>query len=141
MTETVSKAMGKCVAPPCMRAQKVWFISSLRWTSTELCVHDREAVVALHVIHFGYAQHGGENFRRDFHRTGLGRSARRRLRRGGGRGGVEGHIALDFFERLMNVPVKHSDRSEAFQVTQRLFGVLRAPTPLGINGPQRHMGK
>src|SRR6266567_1806123 len=115
MTDTISKAMGKCVAPPCMRAQKVGFISSLRWTSTELCVHDREAVGALHVTHLGYAQHAGKNFRRDLHRAGLGCRAGRRLRKSRGCCGVKGHIALDLFERLVNVAVKYRDRTEPFQ--------------------------
>ena len=70
-------------------------------SSTELCVHDRKAVGALDVVHFGYAQHGGKNFRRNFHRAGLGRGAGLGLRKSGGRGGVEGHGAFDFFECLM----------------------------------------
>src|SRR5882724_4153509 len=81
----------------------IWFISSLRWISTEVFVHDRKAVGALHVIHLGYAQHGGKNSRRDLHGAGLGRCAGRRLRKSGGGGGVEGNVAFDLFQRLVNV--------------------------------------
>ena len=52
-TEAINKAMGKWVAPPCRRAQKVGFISALSWTSSELFVHDRKAVGALDVVHSG----------------------------------------------------------------------------------------
>src|SRR5262245_23453356 len=114
MTETISKAMGKWVTPPCRRAQKVVLISSLGWDSTQICVHDRKAVAARDVVQFGYAQHGGKNFRRNFHRAGLRCGAGLGLRKSGGRGGVEGHGAFDFFEGLMNVAVKHGDRAKAF---------------------------
>src|SRR5438477_2526685 len=71
--------------------------------SAEFGIHHRKAVAALHVIHLGDAQHCGKNFRRDFHGAWLGRGARRRLRKGGGCGGVKGHIAFDLTKMSVNV--------------------------------------
>ena len=71
----------------------------------------------------GDAQHGGKNFRRDLHGARLGRGTRGRLRKSRGRGGVEGHVALNLFQRLVDMAIEHGDRTKVFQKTERAFGV------------------
>src|SRR5207302_570828 len=67
--------------------------------------------------------------------------ARRRLRKGRRQGRVEADVALHLLHDLMNVPVQHRDRPEAFEVCQRLLAVVRHPSPLRIDGPEGDMGE
>jgi hypothetical protein len=52
---------------------------------------------------------------------------------------VEGNVALDLLQDLMNVAVQDCDRAEAFEVAERLRAILRAPAPLCVDGPERDM--
>ena len=65
----------------------------------------------------------------------------RRLREGGRTRGVEGDIALDLLHHLVDVAVEHGDRAELLQHPERLLGILRAPSPIGIDRPERNMGE
>ena len=49
---------------------------------------------------------------------------------------MEGDIAFDFLQRLMNVAVQHGDRSKWLEKLERLRRVVRAPAPLRIDRPQ-----
>ena len=52
---------------------------------------------------------------------------------------MEGHVALDFLQRLVDVAVQHRDRAEALEQRERLVRIVRAPAPFGINRPQRNV--
>ena len=54
---------------------------------------------------------------------------------------MEGHVAFHLLHDLVDVPVQHSDGPETLQEHQGLHAVIRAPTPIGIDGPQRDMGE
>src|SRR5579863_3021851 len=73
----------------------------------------------------------------NLHRSGRGRGAGRGLREGGGHGGVERDVAFDLLHDLMDVAVEHGDRAKAAQQRERLLAVGGAPSPGGINGPER----
>ncbi len=90
-------------------------------------------------VHAGDAEHLPKSFGRDRHRAGGGSAAGRGLRERRGHRGMEGDVALDLLHHLVNVPVEHSDRSEALQDRESLRAVLGAPAPFGVNGPQRNV--
>src|SRR5690349_19463556 len=54
---------------------------------------------------------------------------------------MEYDATLDFPHRLMDVTIKNRDRTETSQIIQRLRAVIRAPTPVGINLPERNVGE
>ena len=58
-----------------------------------------------------------------------------RLREGRRAGRVEGDVALDFLQRLVDVAVEHGHGAEASQQAERLGSVFRAPAPLRIDAP------
>src|SRR5438874_236218 len=64
-----------------------------------------------------------------------------RLRKRGRTCGVKSYIAFDFLQGLVNVAVEHRDRTKLLQIGERLGAVLRAPSPVLINRPQRNVGK
>ena len=63
----------------------------------------------LHVIHIGNSKHIAQLLRRDFQRSWAFRGARRGLGKGGRKGRVKPHIALDLLHGLMNMPVQDGD--------------------------------
>src|SRR3984893_14157094 len=75
----------------------------------------------------------------DFQRSRRGCRARRWLRKGGRPGGVECDVAFDLLHDLVNVAVEHRHRAEAFEVVERARRVFRAPSPGGIDRPQRNV--
>ena len=89
--------------------------------------------------HAGDAEHLPKSFGRDRHRAGGGSTAGCGLGERRGHRGMEGDVALDLLHHLVNVPVEHSDRSEALQDRESLRAVLSAPAPFGVNGPQRNV--
>ena len=52
---------------------------------------------------------------------------------------MEGDVALDLLHHLVNVPVEHGDRAEAFEDRESLRAIFGAPAPFGVNGPQRNV--
>src|SRR5665213_905964 len=59
------------------------------------------------------------------------------LRERGGARGMERHVAFNLLHHLMDVPVQYRNRTESFQVRQRLRAVRGTPTPVLIHDPQR----
>ena len=102
-------------------------------------VDDGERAATRNERHVRDAEHALELFRIDLHRTRGGCGARCGLRKGGRHRGVKRHVALHLLHDLVNVAVQHGHRSEALEETERLLGVVRAPAPLRIDGPQRHV--
>src|SRR5580704_6606411 len=74
------------------------------------------------------------------HRTRSGSGARRRLRKCRRIRGMEGDVALDLLDDLVNVPVEHGHRAETLQIAERAAGVLGAPAPLLVDRPQWQVG-
>src|SRR5258705_2213207 len=58
-----------------------------------------------------------------------------------GHGGVKRDAAFDLFYGLMDMAVENCHRAEAFEITQSLRAIFRAPAPLWIYFPQRDVGK
>jgi len=54
---------------------------------------------------------------------------------------MERHVTFDLLHDLMDMAVEHGHRAEALQHIDRLQAVVGAPTPVGINCPQRDMGE
>src|SRR4029077_5969229 len=54
---------------------------------------------------------------------------------------MECRVSLDFLHYLVNMAVEHRDRTETLQMRERLFAVLRPPSPLGIDTPKRNGGE
>ncbi len=77
----------------------------------------------------------------NLHRSWRGRGARRRLRKRGRAGGVEGDVAFHFLHDLVDMAVEHGHRAEALEIRQRLGPVVGAPAPIRIDGPQRNVGE
>ena len=59
------------------------------------------------------------------------------LREAGGACSVEGHIAFDLLNDLMDMAVEHSHRAKALQHVERPQAVVGAPSPIGIDRPER----
>ena len=73
---------------------------STRMVIPRVRIDNGEAMRAFRIIDFSDAQNGGQNFRSDFHRTGLGGGAGFWLRKSGGGRGVKGDVALDFLKEF-----------------------------------------
>jgi uncharacterized protein (DUF1800 family) len=54
---------------------------------------------------------------------------------------MKGDGALDLLHELVDVAVQNGHRTEPFQQTERLFGILGTPAPSRIDRPQGYMGK
>src|SRR5579864_9508652 len=54
---------------------------------------------------------------------------------------MEAYVAFDFLHGLVNVSIQHRNRAESLQVRKCLPAVLRSPSPLRINRPQRDVRK
>ena len=54
---------------------------------------------------------------------------------------MERNMPFHLLRDLVDVPVEHGDRTEPRQELQRLGGIVRAPAPVGIHGPQRDVGE
>src|SRR5208282_436571 len=54
---------------------------------------------------------------------------------------MKSHVAFDFLHDLVDVTVEHGYGAKFLQVGQSLRAVLRAPTPVGVDGPQGYMGE
>src|SRR6266540_1275156 len=107
--------------------------------SGERVIHDCQRMWALAIADFGDAEHAAKFACFYFDRTGLGRRAGRGLRERRGHGRVEGGVPLSFLQHLVDVPIKHGERAKAFRVAERARTVFRAPTPLRISHPERHV--
>src|ERR1051325_8339762 len=57
----------------------------------------------------------------------------------GDAGGVEGDVAFDLLHHLVNMAVEHRYRAEALERGERAPGILGAPSPRRVHGPQRDM--
>src|SRR6202047_3907781 len=100
-------------------------------------IHNRQSVFAANQVDVGNAQHAMQSFGRYFHRTRRIRLARCRLRKRGRPRRVERNIAFDLLHDLVYVPVQNRHGPKSLQVRKRLLAVVGAPTPLGINRPER----
>ena len=54
---------------------------------------------------------------------------------------MEGHVAFHFLHDLVDVSIQNGDGAKAFQIAERLGAILGAPTPVGIDAPERYMCK
>src|ERR1044071_6708908 len=103
-----------------MRAAAVHSLPEQRvHKSPQSIVHDGQGMLACAVVHFGDAEDTSKFTGIYLHRSRLGRSAGRRLRKRRGHPGVEGGIAFGLLEHLMDLAVEDRDRAEAFQVAER----------------------
>jgi len=53
---------------------------------------------------------------------------------------MEGDVAFDLLDDLVDVPVEHGHRTEALQIAERPAGVRRAPAPLLVDRLQWQVG-
>ena len=89
----------------------------------------------------GDAEHRMKLPGRDLERTRRRSCPGRRLRECGRSRSVEGDAPFHFLGDLVDVPVEHRHRTEPREQLQRLGGIVGAPAPLGIDGPQRDVGE
>ena len=54
---------------------------------------------------------------------------------------MESHIAFDFLHGLVDVSVQNRYRPELLQIRECLRAVVRTPSPLRINRPERNVSK
>ena len=92
-------------------------------------------------MHLSDSENTGQFFSWDLHGAGRRRGSGSRLRKRGRHRRVEAHIALDLLEDLMDVPVENRDRAEAFEQSEGLLAIGGAPSPVGIDGPERDVGE
>ena len=104
-------------------------------------VDDCETLLVLLEGDVGDAEHFAQLIIRHFHRARRRGSAGRRLREGGRTRGVERDIAFHLLHHLVDVAVEHSHRTKLLEIRQRLGAILRAPTPVLIDGPERDVGE
>src|SRR5665213_4119836 len=52
---------------------------------------------------------------------------------------MERDVAFHLLHDWMDVPVQHGDRTETLQIPESLLAVVGAPSPVGINRPERNM--
>src|SRR5258708_7419737 len=83
------------------------FSSPQRSHFREIAVSDGEWLGALLHRDRSDAEHAAKLVLGDLHRAGRGRTAWRRLRKGGGAGGVERYCAFYLLHDLVNVAVEH----------------------------------
>ena len=50
-------------------------------------------------------------------------------------------VAFHLLHDLMDMPVQDGDRAETLQISERLLAVVGAPTPFGIDRPERDVRK
>src|SRR6266436_6131470 len=103
------------------------------------CVDGGKGLLALDICHLAYAQHAAQLLRRYLERARAGGGAGRRLRIGRRHRRVEGDVAFDLLQHLMDMAVKHGYGTEPLQAIERLGAVSRAPAPGRIDGPERDM--
>src|SRR5271169_3962869 len=73
----------------------------------------------------------------NFHGAWRRRGSRCRLRERSGQSRVERDVAFHLLHDLMDMPIQDGNRAEALQVSEGLLAVVGAPTPFGINRPER----
>src|SRR6202035_3322475 len=78
-------------------------------------VDDRQRLVTLHHCDGGKPKHGAKFVGGDNHRTRRRRAAGSRLREGRRQCGMEGHVAFDLLDQLMDVPVQNGDRTKPLE--------------------------
>ena len=86
-------------------------------------------------LNFGDAERRAQTIRGHLHRPRRRRTPRLRLRECSGHRGVERHVAFHLLHGLVDMAVEHRHRSKPFEQAQRLFAILRAPSPVLIHGP------
>src|SRR5882724_1680536 len=104
-------------------------------------IDEGERRLAFHIVDLAHAEHRAQAVGRHLEWTRRGRRPRGRLRISGGPGRVEGHVALDLLEHLVDMAVEHRHRAEAAQAPQRFGAIRRAPAPAGVDGPERNMSE
>src|ERR1700685_470842 len=83
------------------------------------------------------AKPAGQFIRGHSERCRTGTLAGRRLRIRGGARRVEGDVAFDFLNDLMDMAVQNGDRAKTAQLTHERVRVARTPAPGFIDRPQR----
>src|SRR4051794_30960140 len=96
-------------------------------------------MLSLYVIDVGDAENGTEPLSFYLHRTRLWCCARRRLRECCRHRGVKRDVSLHLLHRLVDVAVQYRHRSESPEISERLLGIVSAPSPLRINRPKRNV--
>src|SRR5580658_10085260 len=96
-------------------------------------------MIMFDIVHARQPQHTAQFLRRHLHRPWRRRTARRRLWESCAASRMKSNIAFYFLDRLMDMAVQYRDGPKTFQEPQRLLAVLRPPTPLRIDRPQRDM--
>src|SRR5689334_252223 len=74
------------------------------------------------------------------HRARCWSGARCRLRERRRIRGVEGDVALDLLDDLVDVAIEHGHRAEALQIAERAAGIRGTPAPLLVDRPQWQVG-
>src|SRR5215467_6143349 len=98
-------------------------------------------MLALYVIDIGDSESTAQLLGRDLHRSwSLGFSGCR-LHECRRKCGVEGYIAFDLLQGLVNVAIQNRDRAEPLQIGEGLSAIFGSPSPLRVNRPKRNVRK
>ncbi len=100
-------------------------------------VDRRKHASSLDVRDVANAKEAAEARGLDGHRPRRGSGAGCLLRKCGRERGVERHVPLHLLHDLVDATVEHGHAAEPLEQGQRLFAVVGAPAPLGIDAPER----
>src|SRR4029077_163970 len=104
-------------------------------------VNHRQMMPPGHVVDVCNAQDAAQFVRGDKQRAWRFGRPRNGLRECSGHSCVETDVSFHLLHDLMNMPVQHGYRTEAFQICESLCAVLRSPAPFRVDRPERNVGE